>query len=214
MISPSARLTPSVTWVCDVPEAIEESFYQGKVCVSMKNAAFQSSSPLRPAVELTRTLRTCGVNTVRKPVLLLYTDGGPDHRSNFVRVQVSLICLFKLLQLDYLVAARTAPMQSYRNLVESCMSLLNLSLQSLGLMREKMPDDEEKAFSSANSLAATKSLALSRPHFKDAYSQSLQPCITQLNDIFGRLKLHDEPIRTTSAASEDELDELWEEMQA
>ena len=126
------KVIPSVSLLCDMPEDIGGSFYSGNVTVCLKEAAFSPSSPLRHATELLQTLRDKKVNSVLKPVLLLYTDGGPDHRVNFISVQLALICLFRHLQLDYLVAARTAPMQSYRNPVERMMSLLNLGLQSVG----------------------------------------------------------------------------------
>ena len=76
-------------------------------------------------------------------VLALYTDGGPDHRLTYGAVQVALIAMFKHLQLDYLVAARTCPGQSYKNPVERIMSLINLALQCIGLMREEMSQDME-----------------------------------------------------------------------
>ena len=68
------------------------------------------------------------------PILFLYSDGGPDHRLTYVSVQASLIALFKNLDLDILCVARTAPYQSWR---ERIMSLLNMGLQSVGLMRRK-----------------------------------------------------------------------------
>ena len=88
------------------------SFFQGKVIVALKEAAFEPSSPLRHAVELSKCLKAVGVNTIMQPVLALYTDGGPDHRLTYGAVQVALIAIFKHLQLDYLVAAWTCPGQS------------------------------------------------------------------------------------------------------
>ena len=78
-------------------------------------------------------------------VLLIYTDGGPDHRSNFMSVKLSLIALFKSMNLDRLVALRTAPSNSWANPVERIMSIVNIGLQGVGLMRQKMSDDFEKA---------------------------------------------------------------------
>ena len=75
------------------------------------------------------------------PILCVYTDGGPDHRSTHLTVQISLICLFISKNLDMLVAARTAPQNSYRNPVERVMSILNLGLQSIGVMRQEMPEE-------------------------------------------------------------------------
>ena len=127
----------------DVPESIDQSFYSGKVVVTLKDAIFEPSSPLRHAAELVKVLKAAQVNTILRPILFLYSDGGPDHRVTYVSVQASLICLFLHLQLDFLVTARTAPMQSFRNPVERCMSLLNLGLQSVGMMRSSMTGELE-----------------------------------------------------------------------
>ena len=77
------------------------------------------------------------------PVLLIYTDGGPDHCSNYMSVKLSLIALFRSLNLDMLAALRTAPSNSWANPVERIMSIINIGLQGVGLMRRKMSDDFE-----------------------------------------------------------------------
>lgn len=61
-----------------------------------------------------------------------------------------LISLFIYLDLDMLVAAHTAPQNSYRNPVERVMSLLNIGLQAVGVMRQKMPDNFEKVIHECN----------------------------------------------------------------
>lgn len=66
-------------------------------------------------------------------ILLLYTDGGPDHRLTYYSVKVALICLFIDLDLDLLIAARTAPGHSWLNPVERVMSILNLAIQNIAL---------------------------------------------------------------------------------
>ena len=133
-----ARIVPSVSLVCDIP-AMEESFYRGKVFTCLKDGIFQPSSPFRHSAELYNLLKM--INP--KPVLCLYSDGGPDHRVTYLSVQLSLICLFRSLNLDYLVAVRTAPHNSFRNPVEHSMSLLNVGLQSVGIMREIMSESEK-----------------------------------------------------------------------
>ena len=70
-------------------------------------------------------------------MLLLYTDGGPDHRVNFLSVQLSYVALFLTRDLDYLVAVRTPPYNSWKNPAERVMSELNLALQTVGIMRQK-----------------------------------------------------------------------------
>lgn len=54
-------------------------------------------------------------------------SGARDRHNTLLSVQVSLIALFRLLDLDML-AARTAPQNSYRNRLERIMSLISLEL--------------------------------------------------------------------------------------
>ena len=67
-------------------------------------------------------------------------------------LQVSHIIKFILLDLDLLVAARTAPMGSWANLAERVNSLLNLALQNVALSRESMDEDNEYVMKSVSSL--------------------------------------------------------------
>ena len=89
-----------MAFLIDIPERPDDKFFQGKVFVALKEAAFEPSSPLRHAVELSKCLKAAGVNTILKPVLALYTDGRPDHRLTYGAVQVALIAMFKHLQLE------------------------------------------------------------------------------------------------------------------
>jgi hypothetical protein len=83
--------------------------------------AFEPSSPLHHGAELKSiTSDYCrSTHAVIRPVLLLYADGEQDHNITFGSVQVALIALFRSLQLDYLLAARTCPGHSFRNPVET-----------------------------------------------------------------------------------------------
>ena len=111
--------------------------------VTLKDSIFQPSSPLHYAVELLKVLKTTNVNPVLKLVLFLYTDNSPDHRVAHVSIQAALICVFKHLNLDCLIAARNAPMQSFRNPMEQCMPLLNIRLQAVGVMRAVIDPDRQ-----------------------------------------------------------------------
>ena len=70
--------------------------------------------------------------------LFLYSDGGPNHRLTYVSVQLSLIALFLNFDLDILIACRTAPSHCWANPVERIMSIINLGLQCIGIMRTRM----------------------------------------------------------------------------
>ncbi|GBC33575.2 hypothetical protein GLOIN_2v1782174 [Rhizophagus irregularis DAOM 181602=DAOM 197198] len=95
-------IIPSVAMICNIPESINGDFYAGKVHIGLKDPIFQPSSPLRHATELYHIL--LGEELINKPVLCLYTDSGPDHHCTYARVQLSYICLFIALDLDYFVA--------------------------------------------------------------------------------------------------------------
>ena len=85
-------IVPSVTVVCDIPNTIDESFYRGQVYVGVKDAIFEPSSGLRHSTELSKVISQ---SVPDKPVLLIYTDGGPDHNLTFAANQLALIALFR-----------------------------------------------------------------------------------------------------------------------
>lgn len=60
-------------------------------------------------------------------MVLLISDGGPDHRITFLSAKVALIALFPSLEMDMLIAIRTCPYQSWSNMAERVMSTLNLA---------------------------------------------------------------------------------------
>ena len=68
------------------------------------------------------------------------TDRGPEHRTTFNSAKIPLILMFHKLNL--LVALTTAPNQSYINLVERIMSLLNFAYQNVALERKESPSDD------------------------------------------------------------------------
>ena len=152
----------SVSLFIDIPENIEGSWYTGQVKVSLKEAAFEPSSPQRHASELQKVFEESGCSS--KPICFVYCDGGPDHRLTYVSVQASFICLFQNLDLDLLCVARTAPFHSWQNPVERIMSLLKMGLQLVGLMRKEMSTEDESIISGCNSLAALRHAAERNTH--------------------------------------------------
>lgn len=78
-----------------------------------------------------------------KPIVFKFSDGGTEHRNILIKVQLSLIAVFKLLNLDMLVSCRCAPGQSWSNPVERIMSILNIGLQNVSTEREKCSPEVE-----------------------------------------------------------------------
>ena len=104
-------LTSSVIFFINIPESIEHSFYNGKVFVSYKDTLFQPSNAIRHVTEFYNAIQS-HYNLNIPPILCLYTDGGPDHRTTFGSVQISLLCLFLRGDFDMLIALQTAPYHS------------------------------------------------------------------------------------------------------
>ena len=177
-------IIPSVSFIIAIPEVIEGSWYEGEVFVGYKDAVFEPSSALRHVTELNSILLT---KLDSKSILFVYTDGGPDHRLTFMSVQLSLIALFLNLDLDLLVVGRTAPNHSWRNPVERIMSVINLGLQCVGIMRSEGCVEFEKAIKNANNLKALR--RASEENYRDDVMASLNPPVLLLQNITERLQL-------------------------
>ena len=144
------RIVPSVAFFVDVPESAQDSFYSGRPHVTLKDKVIQPSSPLRHATEQCKILSSYFPDSA---VILLVSDGGPDHRLTYYSVQISLLCIFIERNLDMLIAVRTCPYQSWQNIAERVMSTLNLGLQNVALCRKEMPEEFEKLISNKFTLA-------------------------------------------------------------
>ena len=200
-------IIPSVIFRIDIPDSIDGSWYSGQVRVLLKDAAFQPSSAIRHATELNSWLCT---RIGDRSILFLYTDGGPDHRLTYVSTQLSLIALFLNLNLDLICVARTAPNQSWRNPVERIMSIVNLGLQSVGLMRKEMNSDAEKALKNCNSLKQIRSAG---QLYKQDVNLSMDQPIALLSDILSRLELKGKKFEVGGGCSESQEEAFWEILQ-
>ena len=180
-----SSIIPSVTMICEIPKSIDESFYQGRVFVGIKDAIFEPSSAIRHAAETLSILKAAGEH---KQILLVYSNGGPDHRLTYLATQISYICMFLVRDLDIICAARTPPYYSWKNPVERIMSILNLALQSVGLMRAEMPAEFEAAITSSRSMKDIRDSAEKKPGLREAYLDSLEPLKCLLSS---RLSLKD-----------------------
>ena len=196
-------LIPSVTLLVDLPEDISGSWYHGQVNVTFKGA-FEPSSSHR---QLANFLISHGV--ADKPIVYLYSDGGPEHRLMYLSVKAALISLFLFLDLDYLIVARTAPQHSWRNPVERVMSTLNLGLQCVGLACHPGDERFEGEVKGCNNMNQLRMKAQKISTFREEALDSIAPVKAVLIEVFERLKLKEKNIHVSSAASEGELMAVW-----
>ena len=203
-------ITPSVTFLVDIPDTIESSFYRGQVYVGIKENCFEPSSPIRHMTELTNIMAT---REQRKEILCLYTDGGPDHRLTYLSVQIALIALFLHEARDMVIAVRTPPYNSWKDPAERIMSILTTGLQSVGLMRASCQDENtEDAIKRCKSMKDIRNLEDKMPDIKPEVIDSLKLVKDLLKMIFERLSLKGKTLQTFDAASEEEITELWDKI--
>lgn len=119
----------------------------------------------------------------------MYSDRGPDHHLTYANVKLALISLFRKLDLYYICAARTAPYHSLRNPAEWVMSILNLGLQSVGLVRNRLPEELEKLAENCNNLGQLRELAQKNPAIKVAGLDAISPAKITLTSIAQQLEL-------------------------
>jgi hypothetical protein len=199
-------LTPSVAMIIDVPESIEGSFFR-IVFILFKVNAFQPSSPRRHMAELKKILQRLGPV---KPILVLYTDDGPDHQLTYLSVQLSLISLWLNLDLNILCAVCSPPQHSWKNPVERIMSIINLALQGVGVMREEVPHESE--LKRCGSLKSICELAKKIPVLKEEVLNSVKSMTELLSTFIQRLKLKEHNFESQDAASVEDIDVLWKEV--
>ncbi len=150
-------IIPSVVMICNIPESINGDFYVGKVHIRLKDPIFQPSSLLHHVIELYHIFLK--EEFTDKPILCLYMDGKPDHHCTYTRIQLSYICLFLALDLDYLIAVRTPSQHSWKNSIKCIISILNLGLQSVDLMQTKMNDKLKKLISKDDTMSKIHKIA-------------------------------------------------------
>ena len=186
-------LTPSVYLECAIPATVGESFYRGTVTVIVNDSVFQACSPFRHAATLVKMLK----EKDEKPhVLLKFSDGGTDQRNTLESVVCSLICVFKELDLDMLIAGRCAPGQSYTNPAERVMAILNIGLQNVAIERRPGSQETEKLIKSkAHSMKELRKLAEDHPDLSQEWTESIEPVQSLLRNRFTRLTLKGKPFQ-------------------
>lgn len=192
-------LVPTVVLVHDIPTDIDESWYRGTPHVFLKITATEPSSALRNAVEVENVLLAkYGTKENIPPIIIIYTDGGPEHRTNFLSVKIAMIALQKSINADLLIAVRTAPGHSYRNPVEKVNCILNLGLYGIGVMRKSIYQDQvfEKNLHQCSNVNEVRSLLDKNPTYEELLKKSCEPCIELMKETFTALSLKENKIVT------------------
>jgi hypothetical protein len=188
-----AGIVPSIMLKIDIPDNESDSFHRGKLYVRVKDKFFEPSTPMRHSAETMENLRG-GLDVenvdqnLQQPMLLLFSDGGPDHNPTFKSVQLAALVMFMGLDLDCYIAIRCAPSQSYTNPAERCMSVLNVPLQSVSLCRSTMDNMFEVMVKHASTLTEVRTRANRIPMLKEQLNNSMQQPIDTVLQRFRRTR--------------------------
>jgi len=92
--------------------------------------------------------------------------------------------------------------------VERIMSVVNLGLQSVGLMKQQADEEFETIISKCNSTEQLRSAAKNKPELKLKLADSIEPAKITLLDIITRLKWNGVPLEVHNSTTEIEIKEL------
>ena len=87
-------LVPIVVIINDLPSSFGQSWYHGKPYVYIKITETEPSSAVRNSVEIKRALmkKFCTKENI-PPIIIIYTDGAPEHHTHFLSVKIAIILL-------------------------------------------------------------------------------------------------------------------------
>ena len=111
-----------------------------------------------------------------------------------------------------LVCVRCAPGQSYINPAERVMAILNYGLQNCSTERKAMDDETEATLRKCNSTSEIREMAKKKPGLQKKWEESVQDVQAALSNRFQRLNLKDEPIRTLSPVTEEDMGRLQQHL--
>ena len=88
-------VTPTVVLLHHIPADLQDSWYRGMPNIFLKLQATEPSTAVRNAKEITDIIIDYygGKKELVLPILGIYTDEGPEHRLNFLSVQIAYIAL-------------------------------------------------------------------------------------------------------------------------
>ena len=140
------------------------------------------------------------------PYLYVYSDGGPERKTDNLSVQKSYIALFLLHNFEEILIARTAANLSYRNPVERVHAIANLGLQSVGLMRKAMPQNMENVIRNSNSNDEIRKLCSKNSDLEIELKKSLDQPKRPIDDVFKELSQKGKKIEIFQSVTQDKID--------
>ena len=105
---------------------------------------------------------------------------------------------------------RTAPAQSWTNPAERIMSILNLGLQGVALLRDQMSSEMEDLFSKKNTLEEIRIASKNNPQLESELRNSIKSIHQLLNGRTERLVLDKKNFICKNPADNEEITSFFE----
>ena len=160
----------------------------------------QPSSPHRHSTELVQLIRenfSSDGQSSSKPVMIILSDGVQDHRVTYGLAMIAHFCHLNLDAHSVCKCVRTK--------VGPTQLTLNLALQNVSLMRDKMSDPLERAIKYKNTINAIWSVVEDIPELEAALLESTSLVISLLSERFIQMKLKGFSIKICPAATQDDI---------
>ena len=110
-----------------------------------------------------------------------------------------------------IIAVRTPPCNSWKDLAERIMSILNLALQAVGLMRQPLQTDElEESIKKCSGIKRIRNLA--NEEVKHEVLESMKAAKSFSKELFESLTLKEKQFKVNEAATKEAIDNLWTEL--
>ena len=104
-------------------------------------------------------------------------------------VKAAMMALFRALDLDLLVCARTYPQQRWQNIAERIMSTLNLALMNVSLCQSALPGEHEAKIKSKKSLTKVRELISRQYEIQTLLRDAMQGVICTSNERFSKMQI-------------------------
>jgi hypothetical protein len=145
-----------------------------------------------------------------KDIMVKYTNGGPDHRTNFITVILADIAKWLVGDFDILVHFRTPAGLSIRNPAERLMLVHNLAPHGVACSRYKLSEETESIL---NALVTMSKIRDAKGDtVKKLIEETAQPVIDMLNLRFGRLTYDGKPMNVGEKATTDSIAAIMEQL--
>ena len=106
------------------------------------------------------------------------------------------------------------PYHGWHNPVERVMSLLNLGLQCVGIMRREGNELFEREMAQCDNMKALRKAGDKREEFKSDLCDLVEPVKVLLSQTFQRLQLKQKNVSCLPPATDTEIAEMWEELKS